>query len=128
MFPAWWKLIRSKFGHKREFVSLDAKQTTTDLRNYELMKVAQSPIRAPESALTSPAPDYSPYGRSTPDYLGKEVQRQYRSPSQSFSTPRAPSAQAMHVDWDPRATHARGGLGLHPVDDEEDEEYARYRT
>jgi hypothetical protein len=130
MFPAWWKLIRSKFGSKREFVSLDAKQATTDLRNYELAKIAQSPIKAPDSAITSPGADYSPYGRSTPDYFGKEVQREYRSPTLSFSTPRAPSQQAMRVEWDPRATHARGGLGLHPVDDEDEDEdydYTRHR-
>ncbi|KAF2662841.1 hypothetical protein K491DRAFT_584366 [Lophiostoma macrostomum CBS 122681] len=127
MFTAWYTLIRSKFDSKREFVSLDAKQATTDLRNYELIKIAQSPIKAPESAITSPGADFDPYGRSTPDYFGKEVQREYRSPSLSFSTPRAPSQQAMHVEWDPRATHARGGLGLHPVDDEEEDDFTRHR-
>ncbi|ORY08847.1 hypothetical protein BCR34DRAFT_488145 [Clohesyomyces aquaticus] len=124
MFPAWVDLVRSRFSSKREFVSLDAKAYAGDARNYELKEVATSPIRAPGSAVTSPGED--PYRRSmtdTPDYFGKEVQREYRSPSLSFSTPRAPSQAAMRVEWDPRATHARGGLGFHPpiVDDEEED-------
>ncbi|KAF2186912.1 hypothetical protein K469DRAFT_686135 [Zopfia rhizophila CBS 207.26] len=124
MFTAWWELIRSKFSSKREFVSLDAKQYTSDARHYELMKVANSPLKPPESAVTSPSTDFDPYRRSltgTPDYFGKEIQREYRSPNLSFSTPRSPSQVAMRVEWDPRATHARGGLGLHPpiIDDED---------
>ncbi|KAF2013196.1 hypothetical protein BU24DRAFT_231932 [Aaosphaeria arxii CBS 175.79] len=124
MFKAWWTLLQSRFSSKREFVSLDAKQYPADTHNYELNKFAQSPLKAPESALTSPDGDYNPYRRSltgTPDYFGKEVQRDYKSPTLSFSTPRAPSQAAMHVDWDPRATHARGGLGLHPIDDDSDD-------
>lgn len=120
MFSAWWDLVRTKFGTKREFVSLDAKQYTNDPHNYELNKFAQSPVKAPESVLTSPGADFDSYRRSltgTPDYLGKEVQREYRSPTLSFSAPRAPS----RVGWDPRSMHARGGLGLHPpVDGDED--------
>ncbi|KAF2270635.1 hypothetical protein CC78DRAFT_137986 [Lojkania enalia] len=124
MFSAWWDLIRSKTSSKREFVSLDAKQHTNDVRNYELMQVTRSPLKVPESAVTSPGAEFDPYRRSltgTPDYFGKEVQREYRSPTLSFSTPRPPSQSAMRMDWDPRSTHARGGLGLHPpvIDDEE---------
>lgn len=114
MFTGWWELFRDRFRPQREFVSLDAKQ---DTRHYELTKFAQSPLKSPQSALTSPGPEFDPYRRSltgTPDYFGKEVQREYRSPSQSFSSPRAPSQSAMRVEWDPRSTHARGGLGFHP--------------
>lgn len=123
MFKAWWDYLRSNFGSKREFVSLDAKQNAADSRDYELNKYSQSALRYPQSAITSPYEEYDPHRRSstgTPDYFGKEVQRDYKSPTLSFSTPRAPSQATMRGDWDPRATHARGGLGLHPIDDEED--------
>lgn len=123
MFTGWWELIHSKFSSKREFVSLDAKQYAPDTRNFEMMKFAQSPLKSPQSAVTSPGTEFDPYGRpesQNPDYFGKEVQREYRSPSLSFSTPRAPSQTAVRTDWDPRSTHARGGLGLHPIDDEDD--------
>ncbi|KAF2118477.1 hypothetical protein BDV96DRAFT_488755 [Lophiotrema nucula] len=127
MFTGWWEFFRTKFGSKREFVSLDAKFEADNARNYELTKVAQSPLKMPESAVTSPGADFDPYRRSvtgTPDYFGKETQREYRSPTLSFSSPRAPSQSTMRVEWDPRATHARGGLGFHPpvINDDEDEE------
>ncbi|KAF2707760.1 hypothetical protein K504DRAFT_503985 [Pleomassaria siparia CBS 279.74] len=125
MFTAWGNLVRTRFGTKGEFVSLDAKQDARDARNYELQKFPQSPISPLESALKHPGntfttagAEFDPYRRSlsgTPDYLGSEVQRTYRSPSQSFSTPRAPS----RVGWDPRSMYARGGLGLHPPVDED---------
>lgn len=124
MFTGWWELFRSRFGSKREFVSLDAKQSEyTDVKNYELIKIAGSPIRAPESAVTSPGAELDAYRRSmtnTPEYFSKEVQRDYQSPQLSFSTPRAPSQAAARVEWDPRATHARGGLRLHPIEDDDD--------
>jgi hypothetical protein len=119
MFTAWAEFIRSRFSSKREFVSLDAKQYT-DSKNIEL-KFVQSPVRAPQSAVTSPnGSEFDPWRRSvtnTPDHFSKEFQREYHPPAVSFSTPRPPSRG---VDWDPRATHARGGLRLHPIDDEED--------
>lgn len=121
MLTAWYDLFRSRFSSKREFVSLDAKQNTPAPVHYELNKFVQSPVTAPQSAVTSPGADYNPYRRSytgTPDYFSKEVQRDYKSPTLSFSTPRAPSRNTMQAEWDPRATHARGGLGFHPVDEE----------
>ena len=125
-FTAWWQLFRRRLSKNGEFVSLDAKQYQADNHPYELAKYVQSPpIKAPDSAVTSPGADYDPYRRSlagTPDYFSKETAREYRSPSLSFSTPRVPSQAAMRVDWDPRSTHARGGLGLHPpvAEDEDD--------
>jgi hypothetical protein len=126
MFTGWVELFRSRFSSKREFVSLDAIQQS-DVKNFELVKIAQSPLRAPESAFTSPVSpnskfddsEFDVYRRSvtTPDYFTKEAQRDYQTPNQSFSTPRAPS----RVEWDPRATHARGGLALHPIDDDDDD-------
>lgn len=156
MFTGWKIWFQEKLSSsKREFVSLDARRFSSDARTFELLKVGgQSPgyvsamqtpggetytstlqvLKTPESAVTSPSGTYgynspgSPVsGRETPDYFGKEVQRTYRSPTHSFSTPRAPSATAVQVDWDPRSTHARGGLGLHPVQDESDDDDPKRR-
>ena len=116
MFTGWFDFFRNKFSKNREFVSLDAKNLADDSRNYELKQFDKETLRSPESALTPP-PDiagYSHFRTDTPDYFTKETQREYRSPTLSFSTPRPQSRVATHVDWDPRATHARGGLGLHP--------------
>jgi hypothetical protein len=118
MFKAWFDFFKGKFSSNRaDFVSIDA------TKNFELNKYAQSPLQSPPSALASPYAEFDPYRRSltgTPDYFGKEVQREYTSPTLSFSTPRAPSQSAMRVEWDPRATHARGGLRMNPIQDEED--------
>lgn len=126
IFQAWGELFRSKFSSKREFVSLDAKRFSSDARTYELLKIGNPGLKSPETAVTSPAAhEFDTYRRSlsgTPDYFGKEIQREYQSPTLSFSSPRAPSQAAMRVDWDPRATHARGGLGLHPPAAEEDQD------
>jgi hypothetical protein len=126
MFPAWLEFLRSKFSSKKEFVSLDAKHYA-DMKNYELNQVVSSPVKAPENAITSPASPTSPtqsefesWRRSatnTPEHFSKEIQRDYSTPHFSFSTPRAPS----RIEWDPRSTHARGGLRLHPIDDDEND-------
>jgi hypothetical protein len=117
MFTGWFNLFRNKFSKNREFVSLDAKHLAENNQNYELKQFDNDILRSPESALTSP-PAIAGYGNfrsDTPDYFTKETQqREYKSPTLSFSTPRPQSRAATHVDWDPRATHARGGLGLHP--------------
>ena len=126
ILKAWLEFFRTKFSSKREFVSLDAKRFSSDARTYELLRIGNPALKSPETAVTSPAANaFDTYRRSlsgTPDYFDKEVQREYRSPTLSFSSPRAPSQVAMRVEWDPRATHARGGLGLHPpvVEDNHD--------
>jgi hypothetical protein len=120
MFVGWYELFKSKFSKNREFVSLDAKHLAEVQQNYELKHFDNEGLKSPESALTSP-PEIAGYGNfrsDTPDYFSKETQREYKSPTLSFSTPRPPS-RAAHVDWDPRATHARGGLGFHPPADKE---------
>jgi hypothetical protein len=114
MITGWRDYIKSKFSKNREFVSLDARNPTEDVRHFELKDFEpQSPPSVPALAsygMTSPRSD-------TPDYFHKEIQREYKSPTLSFSTPRPKSrAAATHVDWDPRSSHARGGLGLHPPD------------
>lgn len=127
MFTGWRDFFSSKFGSNREFVSLDAKQPpefTPNARQFELTKFAQMPVASPPSAVTSPYfdKDEEPHRRSlsgTPDHFAKETQRNYTTPTLSFSVPRPPSAA--RGEWDPRSTHARGGLGLHPPMFEEDE-------
>lgn len=114
MVKGWIELFRAKFSKNREFVSLDAKNHAGDLRNYELKQFElQSP---PEAFVTPGLASYAQPRSDTPEYFTKETQHEYRSPTQSFSTPRPQSRAAMHVEWDPRSSHARGGLGLHPPD------------
>ncbi|KAF2132653.1 hypothetical protein P153DRAFT_354141 [Dothidotthia symphoricarpi CBS 119687] len=116
MFSAWVDFFKTKVNKNREFVSLDAKHNAENPRNYELKNFDMGPLKSPESAITSPSAgmDYDHFRPGTPDYFNKEAQRQYRSPEQSFSAPRPLSRTATQVEWDPRSTHARGGLGLHP--------------
>lgn len=126
MFTAWVKYIRTKFTRKREFVSLDARRFSSDQRAYELLKLGAKPtvVRSPAIDIASPAETYaSPLAGTrsgTPDYFAKEVHRHYKSPTMSFSSPTTPNQMAQRRDWDPRSTHARGGLGLHPPASEDD--------
>lgn len=121
MFTGWVELVKGKFSKNREFVSLDAKNYTENPRNYELRKF--EPLQSPPSALTTPGlASYANFRTDTPDYFTKETQheREYRSPTLSFSSPRPQSrATAAQVEWDPRSSHARGGLGFHPPDFED---------
>ncbi|KAJ4287398.1 hypothetical protein N0V90_012798 [Kalmusia sp. IMI 367209] len=132
MFTGWVDLIRCKFGSKREFVSLDAHKYAVGDHQFELSQVPPAIATYPEfstSAVTSPTSpkekeDFDPYRRSvtgTPDYFSKEATREYTTPTLSFSTPRAPSQALTRAEWDPRATHARGGLGLHPPQRHDDD-------
>lgn len=116
MFTGWVQYFRNKFGGKREFVSLDAAKYS-QARSYELLEVGSPTLvkSVGSTAITSPTEAYaSPLGRTTPDYFSKRIQRDYRSPTLSFSGPRTPSQSGPRIEWDPRTTHARGGLGLHP--------------
>jgi hypothetical protein len=115
MFTGWLELFRNKFSKNREFVSLDARNLAEQSRHYELKQFEEGAIRSPDNVFTPP--EIAGYGTNrsdTPDYFSKETQREYTSPKMSFSTPRPLSRSAVQVDWDPRSTHARGGLGLHP--------------
>lgn len=134
MFTGWLDLVRYKFGSKREFVSLDAHKYAVGTHQFELSQVTPNIAAYPEvpqSAVTSPISpkekdDFDPYRRSmtgTPDHFNKEYTRDYQTPNLSFSTPRAPSQAVTHGEWDPRATHARGGLGFHPPVDEDEDDY-----
>ncbi|KAF1836713.1 hypothetical protein BDW02DRAFT_214138 [Decorospora gaudefroyi] len=117
MITGWRDFIRSKFSKNREFVSLDARNPTEELRHFELKNF--EPMSPPSAHTTPGLASYAVTGprSDTPDHFHKETQREYKSPTLSFSTPRPQSrAAATHVDWDPRSSHARGGLGLHPPD------------
>jgi hypothetical protein len=117
MFSGWVEFFRNKFSKNREFVSLDARHLAEQTRNYELKNFEDGAMQSPSNVFTPPAPEiagYNHFRSDTPDYFTKETQREYVSPTLSFSTPRPPSRSATQVDWDPRSTHARGGLGLHP--------------
>jgi hypothetical protein len=116
MFTGWLEFFRNKFSKNREFVSLDARNVPEQSRNFELKDLEDGTIQSPSHVLSSP-PDIAGYGSfrsDTPDYFTKETQREYVSPTLSFSTTRPPSRSVTQLDWDPRSTHARGGLGLHP--------------
>jgi hypothetical protein len=116
MYSGWLEFFRNKFSKNREFVSLDARNLAEHSRNYELKKFEEHAVQSPSNALTPP-PDiagYNHFRSDTPDYFTKETQREYVSPTLSFSTPRPMSHSAAQVEWDPRSTHARGGLGFHP--------------
>jgi hypothetical protein len=116
MVTGWRDFIGNKFSKNREFVSLDARNPTEDAK-YELKSLEP---QSPPSAYTTPG--LASYAMTSPrsdtlDYFHKEIQREYKSPTLSFSAPRPQSrAVATHVDWDPASSHARGGLGLHPPD------------
>lgn len=127
MFTGWLDLVRCKFGSKREFVSLDAHQYAVGEHQFELAQVQPSIAAYPgtHSADVSPMSpkekdvehDIEPYRRSvtdTPEHFSTDATREYITPNLSFSAPRAPSQAATHGEWDPRSTHARGGLGFHP--------------
>lgn len=150
MFVGWWEMFRSKFSHKREFVSLDAKRYSGEQpRTYELLRVGSKdpmvpvPVHKPETGhMVSPTEtQISAFSGTTSEYYTKEYSRptsrrsqmsaheytNYTSPKMSFSGPRTPSQVLTESrtsrnmrDWDPRSTFARGGLGLHPPTEEED--------
>ncbi|KAF2099460.1 hypothetical protein NA57DRAFT_65524 [Rhizodiscina lignyota] len=151
MFTGWVEWFRAKFFPNREFVSLDAKRFSGDQRTFELMRVgSRDPltINTPETAVISPtetAVTSASYTGKSIDYFGKSPDfgkdislsrnRDYVSPTMSFSSPRTPSQmirdsrstresrQSRIREWDPTSTYARGGLGLHPPNEESDDEF-----
>jgi len=117
MVVGWRDLIRSKFSKNREFVSLDARNPQEDVRHFEMKNF--EPKSTADAYYGTPGLASYAMGNErsdTPDHFHKETQRDYKSPTLSFSTPRPLSRAATHVDWDPRSSMARGGLGLHPPD------------
>lgn len=126
MITAWPEVFRQRFGsHKRDFVSLDAKQDPhLGSQQYELSKFAASP----RSGVTSPSAkgDFDSHYLSdttSPEYLSNgSLQREYNPPQQSFSAPLSPT----RTEWNPQSTYARGGLGLHPPLEEDEKHRDRF--
>ncbi|KAL5116947.1 hypothetical protein ACEQ8H_005165 [Pleosporales sp. CAS-2024a] len=120
MYGAWFEFFRNKLSKNREFVSLDARHPAEPepSPNYELKKLEDATTQPPTHVLTLPPEiaGFKHFRSDTPDYFQKEAQRQYITPTLSFSTPRPQSRSAAQTEWDLRSTHARGGLGFHPPD------------
>jgi hypothetical protein len=111
--------------------SMGRSATHSPTGSYSMRSAAQSPTYSTRSPTQSPtgfnhmmrSPPQSPTGWNSPAVsrplhspTGSQSSRVYRTPSNSFSSPRAPSTNyANRMDWDPRSTHARGGLGFHPA-------------
>jgi hypothetical protein len=118
MVTGWVDFFKSKFSKNREFVSLDAKHYQENPKNYELKKFEPQSPEAIYSPGTPGLAAYSNFRTDTPEHFHKESQRErereYTSPTLSFSTPRPQSRGNAGVEWDPRSSHARGGLGFHP--------------
>ena len=125
MLSGWVDLIRRRFVHKHDFVSVDARRSLMEARNYEM--IASPPptaytAKSPDPLLIhSPKPNHrdddfpsSPSTKadrsSKTDYFGKEAT--YACPTLSFSTPRPPSAtgRTPFREWDPESTHAKGSM------------------
>lgn len=116
MITGWRDFFRDKFSKNREFVSLDARNPTDDMRQFELKNFEhQMPPNAHVAPELASYPMDNPRS-DTPEHFQKEIQRDYKSPTLSFSTPRPQSRAAPQIEWDPRSSMARGGLGLHPPD------------
>jgi hypothetical protein len=123
MFVGWYELFMSKFGGKREFVSLDAKRYSQDARTFELVKAGGSPRAHPTPDIPD-SPDLFKTGgesvHSIPPGYGPpgsaHSERAYRQHTLSFSGPRAPSSQGGGAtDWQSaEEVFARGGLHSHP--------------
>lgn len=105
-------MARNKVKPNNEFVSADVR-TYKDPGSYEMLGRDRDNGKTPEP-LTSPITPLSPAvksGRETPDYFGREAR--YKSPSRSFSVPKAPQAHTPGQSpipprtWDPAASHAQ---------------------
>ncbi|KAF2085610.1 hypothetical protein K490DRAFT_46146 [Saccharata proteae CBS 121410] len=123
MVTGWLDYFRDRALKKREFVSLDARRFSSDARAFEMLKISQQQEQAQQQHHHHHQQQQYPFSNhnsshrnkeALPDYFGKEIQRPYHSPSQSFSVPRVHRRQ--ELEWDPRRTYARGGTGLsmHP--------------
>jgi len=113
MIIGWIDLIKTKLIQRHEFVSADARRLSNDPRTYEMLSSRNPPslnVKSPDRVVVSPSTTpFSPPSAEDQkaDYFGKAA-RAYVSPVQSYSAPRPPSV-SQNREWDPRATHARGG-------------------
>jgi hypothetical protein len=130
MLGAWRDLfVNLIHGKKREFISLDARQMTPDISKIPMTKVTtpNAPSQTPASPPAASPPVARPggytsgttAGRPSEDYFSiyskeKELEREYKTPSRSFSSPNSPAVRNTVEFWDPRSGDGRYGLGLHP--------------
>lgn len=124
MVTGWAELIRKRFNRSGEFVSVDARRYSKDPRTYEMLigntQATTTLPRSPDPLLlaspTNSSVTFSPIIKSSEEYYGSDAK--YASPSLSFSSPRPPPPPSSAVfaarEWDPRSTHARGGLPIYP--------------
>ena len=86
--------------------------------------ITSKEMNSPSSSYASPVGSISKRERDTAEFLRHSEERNYRSPSMSFSTPRAPAttrfSDVSRTDVDIRTPAARGGLGLHPPIEDDD--------
>jgi len=116
MVTGWLELFREKFGGNRDFVSLDAQNNICDLELKRYAGPEASSLSSTNLASSlAAAPRSITQDQSTKET--QEIEREYRSPTLSFSTPQPRSRLGTaNIKWDPTSSHARGGLGLHPPD------------
>ena len=103
MFTGWLDLVRKKVVKRNnEFVSVDVGRLK-DPGSYEML--GRNADKTPEPTF-SPVTPLSPSahvppksGRETPDYFGREAR--YKSPSRSFSSPKAPPHGQQQQGWGP---------------------------
>jgi hypothetical protein len=99
MWVGWKDLISSRFGRRKEFVSLDAKRDSSDPRIIPMMGMNSPNPRITsagtadtgETGRTTHSMDSSK-GHKSPLFAQQQFERTYRQPSGSFSVPRPESA------------------------------------
>lgn len=115
MFTGWYELVRGKVKPDTEFVSADVGRFK-DPGSYEMLgrdnAKTPEPVLSPV-AITPLSPAAPKSGRETPDYFGREAR--YKSPSRSFSAPKAPPVQQFGEAWDSRRSHANPQHGMNPL-------------
>lgn len=123
MITGWGTLCKKTWENqkeKREFVSLDAHQSTGDKKTYELGNISSPRPTDSEPGSTSLRSDpfSSPFDlKEPPTYVEKGTERAYRSPSRSFSNPRPPSSRMM-ISWDASDQRNHGPSSLQSTAEE----------
>jgi hypothetical protein len=110
MFVGWYELFMTKFGGKREFVSLDAKRYSQDARTFELIKAGGSPRTHPDSDIPDSPDLFKTSGGSV-----HSVAPTYGPPGSAHSERAYRQHGGGATDWQTaEEVFARGGLHSHP--------------
>ncbi len=119
MYSGWLEFFRTRLGRKREFVSLDAHRSSPEVRTFELLRVATPTGDELNNTVTSPGETHvSPAERKSPDYFSSQgMQRTYKTPPLSYSSPTPPDVRSTLEIFDPKTSYGRGGLGLHSIEE-----------